>query len=248
MGDGDGFYVGYMAVPASYKRVLKVIIGAAAGVIVGSAAAITMSQRDPGAAVWDIASEREFTGVAVVEPFPAVLIANDDGVVLPHLVVQMGKVGARELLEPVQGELVTVRGYQLERAGRRIIELTDGQTISSAGVGDGSLLLSVSTTGERVELEGEILDGKCYLGAMKPGDGKAHKACALLCLDGGLPPMFADTRDPATADIRLLVFGDSGSQLPVEYRGLVAEPVVITGKAATWGDLDVVVVVSVTRR
>jgi hypothetical protein len=41
----------------------------------------------------------------------------------------------------------------------------------------------------RVTLRGEIIDPKCYIGAMKPGGGKTHKACAQLCLSGGIPPM-----------------------------------------------------------
>ena len=42
-------------------------------------------------------------------------------------------------------------------------------------------------------LAGEIIDPKCYFGAMKPGEGKIHKACATLCLRGGIPPMFMTT-------------------------------------------------------
>ena len=34
----------------------------------------------------------------------------------------------------------------------------------------------------RWRLAGEICDGKCYAGAMRPGRGLAHKACANLCL------------------------------------------------------------------
>lgn len=36
-------------------------------------------------------------------------------------------------------------------------------------------------------LLGEIVDTKCYLGAMKPGRGKPHRDCASLCIRGGIP-------------------------------------------------------------
>ena len=41
-------------------------------------------------------------------------------------------------------------------------------------------------------LRGEIVDSKCYLGAMKPGDQKTHKACATLCIRGGIPPVLVE--------------------------------------------------------
>jgi len=244
----DDFYVGYRQLPVGYGRALRVIVGCVVGVVVGSGVAIGVSQRDPGAAVWDTSMERTWEGVAVVEPFPAVLVVGEDGGVQPHLVVQIGKVGAREILEPFAGEVVTVTGFQLERAGRRIVELTSAESVAQVEGGSGFVLPVVYGVDEAVELEGEIVDGKCYLGAMKPGDGKAHKACALLCLDGGLPPMFADTRDPATADIRLLVFGDQGAVLPDVYRDLVAERVVVRGIEGMWGDVRVVRVEDVTLR
>ena len=45
----------------------------------------------------------------------------------------------------------------------------------------------------RWKLTGEICDGKCYAGAMRPGRGLAHKACADLCLTGGIPPVFVSS-------------------------------------------------------
>lgn len=243
----DGFYVGYLAMPSGYKRAVRAIVGCMIGVVIGSAAAIAFAQRDPGAAVWDTSNIERFTGTAVIEPFPAVLISQDDGTVLPHLVVQMGKVGAQEWLAPHAGNQVSVSGYLLERAGRRVIEVASEQDVEAA-TSSPLIDLPVVLSSQTIELQGEILDGKCYLGAMKPGDGKAHKACALLCLDGGLPPMFADTRDPATADIRLLLFDNGRSTLPAAYRDLVAEQVLVRGIEGTWGDLQVLQVTDVMLR
>jgi len=48
-----------------------------------------------------------------------------------------------------------------------------------------------------VRWTGEIIDPKCYAGSMKPGDGKTHKACAALCLRGGIPPVFVTGPDHA---------------------------------------------------
>ena len=52
------------------------------------------------------------------------------------------------------------------------------------------------TVAERVMLRGEIVDSKCYLGVMNPGEGTVHRDCAARCLSGGLPPMLV-VRSPA---------------------------------------------------
>jgi methionine sulfoxide reductase heme-binding subunit len=39
------------------------------------------------------------------------------------------------------------------------------------------------------EITGEILDAKCYLGAMNPGYGKVHMSCAIRCISGGIMPI-----------------------------------------------------------
>ena len=35
---------------------------------------------------------------------------------------------------------------------------------------------------------GELVDTKCYSGVMRPATGKVHRACAIRCLRGGVPP------------------------------------------------------------
>jgi hypothetical protein len=35
---------------------------------------------------------------------------------------------------------------------------------------------------------GELVDSKCFFGVMRPATGKVHRACAIRCLSGGVPP------------------------------------------------------------
>lgn len=80
----------------------------------------------------------------------------------------------------------------------------------------------------RVTLRGEIVDTKCYLGVMNPGERKVHRDCAVRCISGGLPPAFL-ARDPAgDAPVRLLV-GDHGRALSKEVLPFIAEPLEISG-------------------
>jgi hypothetical protein len=62
----------------------------------------------------------------------------------------------------------------------------------------------------RRTLRGEIIDSKCYLGAMRPGRGKVHMACAGLCVMGGIPPMFVVYRAEGPPDVLLLAGPDGG--------------------------------------
>jgi hypothetical protein len=62
----------------------------------------------------------------------------------------------------------------------------------------------------RWRLVGEICDGKCWTGAMRPGAGIAHRACAGLCLTGGLPPVLVTTGPVAGSSFLLLAGADGG--------------------------------------
>ena len=80
-----------------------------------------------------------------------------------------------------------------------------------------------------VTLRGEIVDSKCYLGVMNPGNGKVHRDCAVRCISGGAPPAFV-ARD-AEGDSRvLLLVGSDGRQLNREVLSFVAEPIEVTGE------------------
>ena len=79
-----------------------------------------------------------------------------------------------------------------------------------------------------VTLRGEIVDTKCYLGVMNPGEHKVHRDCAVRCISGGVPPAFL-ARD-ASGDSRvLLLVGEDGRALSREVLPFVAEPLEISG-------------------
>jgi hypothetical protein len=78
-----------------------------------------------------------------------------------------------------------------------------------------------------VTLTGEIVDSKCYLGVMNPGQGKVHRDCAARCLSGGIPPIFV-TSD---GHEQLLLVGMDGRALGRDALGeFIAEPIQIQGE------------------
>jgi len=94
---------------------------------------------------------------------------------------------------------VRVTGWRLARDGREILELSPEASAIATIPGDPHPALGSTARREvgEVVLRGEIVDYKCFLGAMKPGDGKTHKACATLCISNGIPPVLVSRKGDA---------------------------------------------------
>jgi hypothetical protein len=84
-------------------------------------------------------------------------------------------------------------------------------------------------------LVGEILDSKCWFGAMRPSEGKVHKACAALCIRGGIPPAFF-ARGPGQQGA-LMIMTSGGNAHGRDLLALVADPVRVSGRVLRLGDL-----------
>lgn len=88
----------------------------------------------------------------------------------------------------------------------------------------------------RWRIAGEICDGKCYAGAMRPGSGVAHRACANLCLIGDLPAILV-TKDPVAGSHYLLLASPDGGAPPALIRDAVAIPVELEGEVERIGNV-----------
>ncbi len=228
MPERDDFYVGYFPLPRAHKRFLQVALPLIVFLMVFSAAGIALKQRDPGAGVWQTGEPSTWTGVVRFDPYPT-LVADDGNV---HLLVRMGKRGAHDVAAPFNNQPVSIRGRQLQRDGRRMIELDDPPASDPAitpATGTAPQPIPAPTDLGPVTLHGEILDAKCYLGAMKPGDGKTHKACATLCIAGGIPPMLY-TRAPDGSRTYTLLADESGAPIIDPLLPFIGEPVTISGR------------------
>ena len=215
-------YVGYLPLPPKHQRFLRASITTLVVALAGAGAVIAALQRDPGPALWDTANEISLTGRLSARPYPS--IVTDDGA---YLIVETGKIGPQRRLDPLHNHDATLTGYRLERAGRRMLELAPGSdAVRDLGVSARSA--PTGRPGPEVELIGEILDSKCYLGAMKPGDGKAHKACATLCIDGGIPPMLY-ARNADGEPVYYVLCASDAAPAPESVRDYLAEPVRVRG-------------------
>jgi hypothetical protein len=240
---GDEFYVGYLSLPPGYRGFLVRVLGLLAVGFVGLALLVSAQQSSPGTGTWDSEVLRELQGVVYARPYPMLRVAGRDAAapVTSYLLVREGKFGARGQIEPLDGKAVHLRASQLNRSGRSMLEIGSApddireiDTLHDA-VQERLAARWVQPLG-RVRLRGEIIDPKCYLGAMKPGGGKTHKACATLCLRGGIPPMFV-TRDGRGQERFYLLTDAGGGPVLEAILPYVGEPVELSGELQRDEDL-----------
>jgi hypothetical protein len=234
----DDFFIGWLPMPRSYERVLLPVVLVLFGSALGTAATVAYFQGDPGPARWEDETST-FDGIVSARPYPMLRVSGGPTLLL----VDEGKFGAAQRVEQVgDGRAVRVRGTLLHRDGRSLLELAPGDaglrplTEEEERVLPRTERSAPQLVADAVTLNGEIIDPKCYLGAMKPGGGKTHKACAMLCISGGIPPMLV-TRDAERREtFYLLVTGDDGpaNELVLPF---VGDAVTVTGRLERDGDL-----------
>lgn len=247
-GSGGGpsqrdFFVGYLPTPLRDARFLFSFLPILALALVGAAIVVSGFQRDPGDGAWNTGQEVTLEGELVAAPFPMLRLGDSAGSIERVLLVEMGKHGADARVAAIvrtDGTRVAVRarGFVIERDGQRMLELAEDDAITVGGVlppaGDTRRLGTL-------ELDGEIVDSKCWLGVMKPGDGKAHRDCATLCIRGGIPPSIV-CRAADGSLRRALLVGQDGLPLSIEVLApWIARPVRVRG------DVDVVEGLAIVR-
>lgn len=236
----DEMYVGYLPTPPRTKKFLRRIVPASLWALCGFALAWTLSQRDPGDARWDDDRPRTLRGTLVADPYP-ILLTDDAGDGKPGavLIVDAGKRSARDRVRALDGATVTLTGTFLHRDDRRMIELAEPESaITRREEAPPAATPSLPRDLGPVTLRGEIIDSKCFLGAMKPGHGKTHKECATLCISGGIPPMLV-TRDASGRATYFLLSGPAGGPLDASIYPMIADPVEVSGQLATWNGLNI---------
>ena len=229
----DRFYVGYLPSPGAHRGAMRAAVAILLLAFAGLAFAFAASQRDPGDAVWDIVNAQTWEGVVRMDPYP--MLVTNGGEAL--LIVGAVKNGVHATVRPHDGQRRTLTGYPLEREGRRMIQILEAEGEFQPAEGSVATL-TAEPIGEVSYLRGEIVDGKCYLGAMKPGDGLAHRACAILCVRGGLPAMFVPA-DRDAGDPLMLVTVNGAGDMPESMLGSIGMRVSVSGRISRLGSLTV---------
>jgi hypothetical protein len=193
-------------------------------------------QKTFGPAIFEYGKQRSFVGVIERNPFSTLLVkrpGSPEAGLSHYLLVAEGKHGADDEVYGFEGKSVSLKGTLIYRSNQTMIEVVRG-SISVQGAAE-----TPPATEKMLgifDLNGEIVDGKCYLGVMNPGNGKVHRDCAVRCLSGGIPILFATNNfrgQPA-----LLQLTDSNQKpLPkATFLDHVGQPVRLKGTVVENGD------------
>ena len=237
----DEFYIGWEAksgkgIGAHTKRVVGALLLLALLGAVGLAAA----QRMIGASVFEWGTLKTVSGVLEMKPVPHLLVARprtDAGSneFSAYYLVAKWKYGLDpKALEPFDGHPVAVKGTLIYREHQVMIE-TAPEWITASAKSAPAALPQPSSLGTHT-LVGEIVDSKCFLGVMNPGQLTPHRACAIRCISGGIPPVLL-VRQAEGPPLYFLLVSAEGKPVNQQVLDLVAEPVEIRGEIIRQGEL-----------
>jgi hypothetical protein len=243
--DRDPHFIGWLPMPRAYSRFL---VPVAAGLVVAgmvTAALIARGQRSTGDGRWDDEQTKTFTGIVYAEPYAMIRVPGAEPGDPPAtiLLVEEGKFGAKDRVRPFDGRPVRVTGTLLAREGWRMLELSAGEDgLRPTDLPEhelAGLRRSPPRPLGQVTLRGEIVDSKCFLGAMKPGAGRTHRGCARLCLKGGVPPLFV-SRSGGTGPSIYQLAGEALEPAHDSLLDLAGLPLVVDGSVEVLDDIPVI--------
>jgi hypothetical protein len=234
----DEFYIGYESgMPPGIRRRVRRGVAAAAIVVMSAVAAVTVAQRPLADSTFEYGSPQTFEGWLTWSPAPALLV-QDGATWTRYWLVAQGKFGAARAVPDAANGWVRLDGTRVLREGWQMLEIVPGSVARISGTGAAPALAPemIRTFHGR----GEIVDSKCFLGVMNPGERIVHRDCAIRCLSGGIPAMFAYHDAAGGAHLALLLRAD-GQPVGRAWRQQAGSPIEIAGRLHVSGDLEVLV-------
>ena len=230
----DGFFIGWgKKLPKGLNSFLIIVSLFTFGLFAGTAFSFVVTQNDPGDGSFK--GRQRVVGVISAKPYPVLHVAAGEKYPDGHsfMLSGQGKRGVMERANPLDGQVVEIRGALIKRGDLDMIQVGRMRPMAEESPHD----VEITQLG-RWRLSGEICDGKCYAGAMRPGRGLAHKACANLCLVGGVPAVFVANGEVDGASFFLLADA-KGTPLDDKIYGLTAILLSAEGDIERHGDLHI---------
>jgi len=237
----DEFYIGWeaKAAPGIARTVRKIVVALFLLALLAPVV-LAVSQRMIGVSVFEWGTHKTFSGILQTTPYPHLLVprpGNADG--LPrfstYYLVAPWKFGLNsQAIATCAGKSVTLKGTLIYRGNQTMIEVLTG-SIQMTNMAPTIALPQAMPLGKQT-LVGEIVDSKCFLGVMNPGQLAPHRACAIRCISGGVPPVLLVRQKDGPA-IYLLLVSAEGKPVNKQVLDKVAEPLKITGEVERQGEL-----------
>lgn len=232
----DPFFVGWGKIPKDFKVFLISLTVSIIAAFAVLSYAISSHQSDPGDGAF--MGPATAVGILQADPYP-VLHVISSGRYQPGETILLSGSGKRGVVKRAagfDGQVVRVAGVTMMRGDLNGMQLRGGKNgLRGDDTGADGFDVRVENLG-RWRLTGEICDGKCLTGAMRPGRGLAHKACANLCLLGGVPPVFVSSAPVAGSEF-LLMADANGKAVTQDILKFTATYVEIEGDIERRGDM-----------
>ncbi|MCX8279278.1 hypothetical protein OSJ77_03695 [Phyllobacterium sp. 0TCS1.6C] len=235
-----GFFVGYFKkVPPDVRVLMIGVILFFIAAMASASALLSLNTDSPGSGSYaDDLSGEHLIGTMEIKPYPILRIPADG--TKPARAVMLagsGKFGIDDRALPLTGKTVRAGGVFVKRGDLTMLLIGGEDDLKAA---DPQMpALPATSAPENLgswRLTGEICDGKCSAGAMKPGTGLAHKACANLCISGGVPPVFVSTA-PIHGHMFFLLASKDGGPMPTTMLDKTGVPIVLEGSLERRDDL-----------
>lgn len=249
------FYIGYFAnAPKGIVRLIKGVIVALFAIAIVVAFGISSGQKFISNGSYEYGELTELEGQLYDSPVPFLkvsagkdLLGNE--IFKNILLINYGKFGADQSVQIIKSRIniplnevkVRIRGTLIYHNGVTLLELTEKENSFQSASKTDSKSQYAHEIGRQgmTTLAGEIIDPKCYFGSMKPGQGKPHKSCAGLCIEGGIPPMFVVQNENKQADYYLII-GEHGEKINQEITKHIASPVRISGRIESFDEWNII--------
>lgn len=243
----DDFYIGWSGeAPKGYAAKGRLFFFGGLFAILMVAVLFVTNQEKYIDSVYEYGILQEVSGYLVKNPVWGIRVEENEAInTIP--IVGFGKMGPGPTLTKMmethdleEGTMVTLRGMLTHYQGKYLMELTEGANSLVSSGKQVMLERKIEMKGSR-ELEGEIVDPKCFFGVMNPAFKAVHRSCAIRCISGGMPPLLAIRENGAFVDY-YFVHGKEMKSLANELLPYVGVPVKLTGQVATYDDWKSIVV------
>lgn len=243
-----GFFIGWAGrLPEGAVGLIVTVAVCFVAGFAGAAFLVGATVDDPGAGGVRFDWGRQtVTGVVEARPYPIlhVTAAPADGRIAPGrslMLTGLGKRGAQARAAALDGQVAVASGVVLARGDLLMLQVRGGTAGLAAAATPEAVATGAPPTPTplgRWRVTGEICDGKCLAGAMRPGRGLAHRACANLCLIGGVPPVLVAT-DRIAGHRMILLAGPDGGPVTKAVLDSVGMLIEFEGALEQRGDLPV---------
>lgn len=234
------FFIGWLGIiPKSYQSTLRFFVPSLFLLSIIFIVVISNSTNKIRFSSYDYYKTLSFEGELLLKPFPMLRVLEMDKNRTPKVVlyplVNEGKFGADESVQAFlsqypneQRVFVQLQAKIIERDGQVAMELMNTKANIKKIKYSTSIPALVLGKAKDTILKGQIIDPKCYLGVMNPGEGKPHRSCAINCIKGGIMPAFVTKNDKKVK--YYILIGKDGKKVNKDVSFAVAEPIVIKGK------------------